>query len=58
MKARKPQHVNVCLSLPKELRDRAREAAYADNRSLSSYVASLLQRQLSREVLSRPPASN
>jgi len=45
MKPRNRTNVNVSLSIPLELRDWAREMAYADNRSLSSYIASLLQRQ-------------
>jgi len=46
METKKYKNVNVSLSLPVELREQAREAAYADNRSLSSYIAMLIREDL------------
>lgn len=40
---------NVSISLPPALRDAARQAAFDDNRSLSSLVARLLSQHLQKE---------
>ncbi|MBK1859482.1 hypothetical protein [Cerasicoccus arenae] len=45
----KKRTVNVSISLPKSLRDAARNAAVDDQRSVSSLVASLLKDHLCAE---------
>lgn len=56
MKTPKNRTVNVSISLPPHLRDAARQAAFDDNRSMSSLVAWLLQHHLSAEgYLGGPP---
>lgn len=48
---KKPKHtlVNLSVSIPQDLRDVARQAAFDDNRSVSSLVTCALQRYLGAE---------
>ena len=58
MQKSKHSLVNLSVSLPQDLRDAARQAAFDDNRSLSSLIASALKGQLLAEgYLTRPGAS-
>ncbi len=43
------QTVNISISLPRGIREQARQAAFDDNRSLSSLVSSLLRAYLCAE---------
>jgi hypothetical protein len=49
MKTKKLSTVNLSVSLPPHLREVARQAAFDDNRSVSSLVACALQNHLRRE---------
>lgn len=49
MKTKKSSTVNLSVSLPPHLREMARQAAFDDNRSVSSLVACALQNHLRRE---------
>jgi post-segregation antitoxin (ccd killing protein) len=49
MKTKKSSTVNLSVSLPPHLREVARQAAFDDNRSVSSLVACALQNHLRRE---------
>ena len=53
MKATQHRAVNLSISLPRQLRDEARAAAFAQSRSLSSLIAQLL-----KEHLNHPPPRN
>lgn len=50
MKVKSSECVSVSVSLPRGLRDRARRAAFQDNRSLSSLVQTLLVRHLGEQA--------
>lgn len=49
MKTQKSQKISISISLPQDLRDLGRQAAFDDNRPLSSLIAVLLEEHLLRE---------
>ncbi len=44
------RHVTLSISLPQDLREQARQAAFDDNVSLSSFVAQILRSYLASEA--------
>jgi hypothetical protein len=58
MQAKSTARVNLSISLPAWLREEARRAAFADNRSVSSFVALVLQRELRDSGGSRGEATH
>ena len=57
MKKQNTHHVNLSVSLPQDLRDAARQAAFDDNRSVSSLIATVLKNHLSNEGYLEPVAA-
>ncbi len=57
MKKQSRHHVNLSVSLPQDLRDAARQAAFDDNRSVSSLIATVLKGHLSDEGYLESPVN-